>query len=115
MSFPKLRGYAVYWPPLNEGKVNAQGKVVISGEPIEVRVHWEDVQKEFRDPMGELMVSNSMVMCNKTLLPKGILKRGRLSNLESLNHQSNNGTFVILGTSVVESVSARRSTLEYYL
>ena len=115
MSFPKLRGYAVYWAPLNEGKVNAQGKVVITGEPIEVRVHWEDVQKEFRDPMGDLMVSSSLVMCNKQLLPKGILKRGRLSNLESMDYQSNKGTYVILGTSVVESVSAKRETLEYYL
>ena len=112
---PRLRGDAVYWPPLNEGKANDTGVVEISNEPIPIKVHWEDIQKEYRDPMGNIMVSTSVVMADRELLYKGILKKGKMSNLASVEYEKNSGVFQIQGASEIPNVRETKVVREYYL
>lgn len=97
--------YAVYWPPAQVtpgvGATDNYGKY-ITGDPVEIKCRWEDIQTDFVDREGVVRVCTHKVFTVATLEFGGVLWHGRLvdANQEPL---SNLGALTILQLTTLPS------------
>lgn len=87
-----LNQKAVYWAPLGH---DDNGQPILD-EPVEVSCRWDDVQEQFQDKAGNLLISNSRVLVDRDMKLEGFLWLGELSNIGSqFNPVANDGAYEI--------------------
>ncbi len=64
-----LKQWAIYWPP---GSLNKYGEAT-PGDPIALRVRWDDTNEEQVDAKGQTFTTMSSVMVDRDLAVGGLL------------------------------------------
>lgn len=101
---------AVYWPP---SAPDAFGQPTW-GSPVELRVRWEDVSKEFISDQGSVSMSNALVYVPEVsagveCLPRGVLMLGELdSSVNTDDPKANEGAWEIKRFDKLPTINAKR-------
>lgn len=98
---------AVYWA---RGNPDVFGSFAFL-EPVEIDCRWEDTAQEFLSPLGETLVSRSMVHVDRVMFPGDRLKLGEL---ESSDANPNEG-FEIRRFDRLPNIKATEYLLTAYL
>ena len=77
-----LKQRAVYWSP---SAGNDDFGKPIWGDPEEIICRWEDINIQYLDLKGEVKVSNAVVWINVDLELNGVLWKGKLIDIISLD------------------------------
>lgn len=78
---------AVYWPPIGN---DANGQLQF-GEPVAIRVRWEEVAKEFIGRDGTRKVSKARVYTSVDTEPDGMLFLGTMDQVNDIYNPDNSG------------------------
>jgi hypothetical protein len=71
------RQFAIYWAPDNATGPDRYGKPSLLS-PVELKVRWEDTQKEFVDSQGTTRLSSARIFVGQDVEVGGYLKLGEL-------------------------------------
>lgn len=109
----KLKQYAVYWPPAKPG-LDAS---VSFGNPIEIKVRWEDCAEIMLSPEGDKWTSTAAIDSDYKMLRNGVLWKGRLSNVRipSTEPMSNPGASTIRKVDDIPNLRANEEGYTAYL
>jgi hypothetical protein len=109
-----LRETVVVWKAT--GEVDETSRDIISDDPpCEYKCKWEDMQKQYTDPMGNIVISSAVLICFDEIPIKSFVRQGGLDCLTSTVYSENSDVRQVNGKMSAKNTRGTRKYIEYYL